>query len=155
MQIDIRQAEGEDDIEMARGLFLEYQASIDVDLGYQGFTDEVASLPGAYAAPRGRLLLAEVDGVTCACIALRPLNETTCEIKRLYVRPSHRGLGLGRTMVTRVLEEAQAIGYGQVYLDTLPSMSEATAIYVSFGFEDVPPYRFSPVPGTRFMAITF
>ncbi len=155
MRFDIRQAEGEKDIEEARALFLEYQDSIDVDLGYQDFADEVAGLPGAYEAPRGRLLLATIDGAVCACIALRPLNETTCEIKRLFVRPSHRGFGLGRTLVTRILEEAQEIGYAQVYLDTLPSMSQAAAIYVSFGFEEVPPYRFSPVPGTRFMAITF
>jgi putative acetyltransferase len=140
-------------IEEVRALFLEYQASLDVDLCFQGFSDEVAGLPGSYAPPSGRLLICTVDGVTRGCIALRALSSTECEMKRLYVQPGQRGLGLGRVLVARVLEEARAIGYRRMFLDTLPSMTRAAEMYEALGFKDIAPYRPNPVPGARYMAL--
>ena len=130
------------------GLFREYAASLGVDLSFQGFDEELASLPGDYAPPRGRLLLA--DG---GCVALRPLAGDLCEMKRLYVRPSSRGTGLGRALVQRVIDEARAIGYRAMRLDTLPSMTAAAAMYRAFGFREIEPYRFNPVEGTKYFEL--
>ena len=135
-----------------RELFREYQASLDVNLDFQGFTEEVAGLPGSYAPPSGRLLLAAVDGIPRGCVALQAISSETCEMKRLYVQPAQRGTGLGRLLVARVLDEARSIGYRRICLDTLPSMTEAQTMYRALGFEEVPPYRHNPVPGTRYMA---
>ncbi len=151
--IDIVDAGGSVEIAEVRELLLEYQASLDVDLGFQGFAREVAELPGSYAPPSGRLLLARAGGLARGCIALQPISSDVCEMKRLYVRPAGRGSGLGWLLVGRLLDEARAIGYRTVCLDTLPSMTRAVAMYESLGFEDIPPYRPNPVPGTRFMAL--
>ena len=125
-------------IELVRTLFREYQASIGVDLCFQGFEAELASLPGAYAAPGGCLLLAYVDDGCAGCIALRPLKDaqsgTDGEMKRLYVRPDFRGLQIGRLLTERVLHEARAIGYQRIVLDTMSSMHAAQALYRSLGF---------------------
>ena len=129
-------------------LFREYAASLGVDLSFQGFEQELASLPGDYAPPRGRLLLA--DG---GCVALRPLGGDICEMKRLYVRPSARGTGLGRALVQRVIDEARALGYRAMRLDTLPSMTAAAAMYRAFGFREIEPYRFNPVEGTKYFEL--
>jgi ribosomal protein S18 acetylase RimI-like enzyme len=151
--IEIVQADTPERVDQARELFLAYQASLDVDLCFQGFAEELAGLPGPYAPPPGRLLLALVEGAPRGCVALRALPGGDCEMKRLYVRPGQRGLGLGRLMVARVLDDARAIGYRRVLLDTLPSMARAAAMYEALGFVDVAPYRHNPVPGSRFMAL--
>jgi putative acetyltransferase len=152
--IEVTYAGTAEQIEQARVLFLEYQASLGVDLGFQGFTEELAGLPGSYAPPSGRLLLATVNGAPCGCAALQAITSEICEMKRLFVQPGQRGLGLGRLLVQRVIDEARAIGYRCIYLDTLPSMTKATAMYLALGFEEIPPYRHNPVPGTRYMALS-
>ena len=139
------------DIERARSLFREYETSLGVDLCFQGFEQELAGLPGAYARPSGRLLLAVDDGRPAGCIALRPLGADGCEMKRLYVRPEFRGRRVGRLLAERVLAEARAIGYARMRLDTLPSMKEAIPLYRSLGFAEIAPYYANPVPGALFM----
>ena len=150
--VEVKQAYTTEQIEQVRELFCEYQTSLEVDLDFQGFTEEVAGLPGSYAPPSGRLLLAAVDGIPCGCVALQKITSETCEMKRLYVQPGQRGTGLGRLLVARVLDEARSIGYRGICLDTLPSMTRAQAMYRALGFEEVQPYRHNPVPGTRYMA---
>ncbi len=151
----IHAAESGADLGAARELFREYQRRLDLDLGFQGFAEELANLPGAYAPPRGRLLLATQaeDGAVLGCVALRPWGERDGEMKRLYVRPQAHGLGLGRKLAEAVIAEARAIGYRRLLLDTLPSMSAAQRLYESLGFVDIPPYRENPVAGTRFLAL--
>ena len=139
------------DIERARSLFREYETSLGVDLCFQGFEQELAGLPGAYAPPSGRLLLAVDDDRPAGCIALRPLGADGCEMKRLYVRPEFRGRRVGRLLAERVLAEARAIGYAGMRLDTLPSMKEAIPLYRSLGFAEIAPYYANPVPGALFM----
>jgi ribosomal protein S18 acetylase RimI-like enzyme len=141
------------DVEACRELFVEYQQALGVSLCFQDFDRELASLPGAYSRPRGRLLLARVAGVPAACAALRPLGERDGEMKRLYVRAQFRGMGLGRALAEIVIDEARAIGFASVKLDTLPQMAEAQALYSMLGFRDVAPYNDNPVAGTRFLAL--
>jgi len=152
--MDVRHAESAADIEVVRGLFLEYAASLGFDLAFQDFEHEVTSLPGNYAPPRGALLVA-MDGATPAgCIALRPWGDAdTCEMKRLYVRPAMRGKRVGAALVARVLDEARARGYRRMRLDTVPGMEAAIALYRSAGFRDIAPYRSNPVPGALFLEL--
>lgn len=140
-------------IETARRLFEEYQQALGVDLSFQGFATELETLPGEYSPPRGRLLLAQNDGVVVGCVAMRPLTSETCEMKRLYVRPQSRAAGVGRQLAERVIAEARAIGYRRMYLDTLPTMAGAQRLYESLGFKDVPAYRHNPIVGTRFLGL--
>ena len=140
-------------LDRARELFREYQRSIGVDLCFQAFEQEVASLPGDYAPPRGRLFLALADGEIAGSVCLRPFDARTGEMKRLYVRPEFRGRGLGGRLVRLILSEASSAGYGRIVLDTLPSMGDAQALYERLGFRDIPPYGFNPVPGVRYMAL--
>ncbi|MFN0162627.1 MAG: GNAT family N-acetyltransferase [Burkholderiales bacterium] len=140
------------EIETVRALMLEYQARLGVDLCFQGFEAEVRELPGSYAPPRGRLLLAMQEGVAVGCVALHEAGWPCAEMKRLFVRPAARGLGVGRTLVEAVLAEATSIGYVEVVLDTLPSMTEAQQLYTQFGFRDISAYRPNPIPGTRYLA---
>jgi len=153
MTVLVRPATSAGDLAEARRLFKEYEASLDVDLRYQGFEQELVALPGADAPPRGRLLLAADDSVPAGCVALRPLGGDVCEMKRLYVCPAARGRRVGRLLAETVIREARLIGYSRMRLDTLPSMKEALALYRALGFEEIAPYYASPVAGTRFMEL--
>ena len=136
-----------------RVLFREYAASLDVDLGFQGFEEELAGLPGAYARPGGRLLLATAGDEAAGCVAIRPLDGGIAELKRLYVRPRFRGSGLGRRLAERAIAEARAAGYRRIRLDTLPAMAGARRLYGDMGFVEIPAYRHNPVPGSAFLEL--
>jgi len=136
-----------------RTLFREYAASIGIDLAFQGFEDELATLPGKYETPAGRLLLAAKDADMLGCVAMRPLYGGDCEMKRLYVRPAARGSSLGRRLAERICDEARAAGYARICLDTLSTMTPALKLYASLGFRDIEPYVFNPIPGARFLAL--
>jgi ribosomal protein S18 acetylase RimI-like enzyme len=141
------------DLQAVAGLFGAYAASLSVDLGFQDFAAELASLPGKYAAPAGELLLARgADGQALGCVALRPMaTEGCCEMKRLYVSPQGRGLGLGRALIGAIIGEAVRAGYHEMRLDTLPSMAGAIALYRKAGFAPVGPYYDTPLAGTIFL----
>lgn len=150
---ELVEAAGPETIEACRELFLEYQRGLGVSLCFQGFDRELAGLPGDYAAPRGRLYLALAGGRPAGCVALRPLFHRDAEMKRLYVRPPHRGSGLGRILARRIVEDARALGYDNLKLDTLPQMKAAQRLYEDLGFTDTAPYNDNPVAGVRFMAL--
>lgn len=140
------------DIAAVANLFRAYAASLSVDLAYQDFETELAGLPGKYAPPQGALLLARnSSGVPVGCVALRPLDATMSEMKRLYVAPAGRGTGAGRALLDAVLDAARAAGYREIRLDTLPDMKDAQALYLRNGFEVIAPYYDTPVAGTLFM----
>jgi ribosomal protein S18 acetylase RimI-like enzyme len=147
----IRDALFPDDLPVVRGLFEEYAAGLGIDLGFQGFAEELAGLPGRYARPAGGVWLAEMDGTVAGCVALRPLTGDRAEVKRLYVRPAFRGTGVGRALAEHVLQAAAGMGYRRVCLDTMPSMAGAIALYRSLGFTEVEPYCHNPVPGALFL----
>jgi GNAT superfamily N-acetyltransferase len=152
MRID--QAETPEQIAAIRCLFQEYAAWLGIDLSYQRFDEEMATLPADYALPRGRLLLSTDAGDSTGCVALRPLDDLVCEMKRLFVRPNHQGHGLGRALAERVIGEARSIGYATMMLDTLPFMQSAIELYTSLGFVRCPAYYDTPVPETIFLELT-
>lgn len=151
---EIIQAVAADEIVTVRLLLREYQAELDVDLAYQDFETEVRELPGAYSLPQGQLLLATHESQPVGIVALRDAGGGRAEMKRLFVRPSGRRLGVGGALVARLLSEARDARYKEIVLDTLPSMQSAQRLYAQFGFEDIPAYRTSPVPGTRYLGLT-
>lgn len=141
------------DLPLVRALFREYADGLGVDLSFQDFEAELADLPGKYSPPEGRLLLAWQDGEPVGCVAMRPLHDGDCEMKRLYVRPRAQGGGLGRRLAERICEEARDAGYRRICLDTLPTMAAAQQLYRSLGFRPIAPYVFNPVPGTKYLAL--
>ncbi|MBP1918035.1 GNAT family N-acetyltransferase [Youngiibacter multivorans] len=151
--IEFKDVEGRNHLDDAKELFVEYSRSIGVSLCFQGFDEELDSLPGKYSPPKGSLILAYVDGSAAACAALRYISDEICELKRVYVREEIRGLGLGREIVVRMIEEAKALGYGYMRLDTLPSMTSARKLYFSLGFHEIEPYIFNPHEGTLYMEL--
>jgi Acetyltransferases len=138
-----------------QAIFREYAGSLGVDLCFQNFQAELDSLPGAYAPPRGALLLALVDAEVAGCGALRPLPDTDdangCEMKRLYVRPAYRKFGLGRLLAQALLDRGRQAGYSSMLLDTLDDMEAARGLYASLGFKEIPPYYFNPIPGAHYL----
>jgi putative acetyltransferase len=141
------------DVAAARELFLEYAASLGFDLTFQGFEDELRALPGDYAPPAGALLLARTAGEPVGCAGVRALEGRMCELKRLFVRPQARRGGVGRALTEAAIEAACGLGYERMRLDTVPAMAEARALYRSFGFVEIEPYRHNPIPGTSFMEL--
>ena len=143
------------ELDATRRIFQEYAESLLVDLCFQDFSNELSNLPGEYAAPRGSLLIALVDGAVAGCCALRALDAAdyvnACEMKRLYVRPAFRGLGLGRDLAERILDTARQVGYRSVLLDTLDEMETARALYQDLGFEEIPPYYHNPIAGAHYL----
>lgn len=153
--IELREARTPGDLIAVRELFLDYQADIGIDLCFQGFSEELESLPGEYAAPTGALLVALVDGAPAGCVALRPMPNTdhlnACEMKRLFVRRAFRGFGLGRLLVERIMTQGQLAGYTTMLLDTLSDMETARALYQEAGFVEVAPYYHNPLPGAHYL----
>ena len=142
-------------IEQVRALFLEYAQSLGFSLCFQSFDQELAGLPGDYAPPEGRLLLAMRAGQAAGCVALHKIEAETCEMKRLYLRPELRGSGAGRALAERIIAEARALGYRRMRLDTVAgTMDSAIALYRRLGFREIPPYRPNPVPGALYMELT-
>lgn len=153
--VELAPPEGEAALDEVRALFREYASQLDVDLCFQQFDEELATLPGEYAPPRGALLLARVDGELAGCCALRPLDAAdypnAAEMKRLYVRSAFRGFGLGRQLAEATLDAARQAGYACVLLDTLDDMEAARALYEELGFEDIPPYYHNPIAGAHYL----
>ncbi|HEX8891082.1 MAG TPA: GNAT family N-acetyltransferase [Pyrinomonadaceae bacterium] len=142
------------DVNRARELFEEYASGLGISLCFQNFEKELAELPGAYTPPGGRLFLAFDEEKLAGCIALRKLDEDTCEMKRLYVRPEFRGKRMGRALALKIIEEARILGYERMRLDTLPEMmAAAIGIYRSLGFSEIEPYYENPVEGALFMEL--
>jgi ribosomal protein S18 acetylase RimI-like enzyme len=150
--ISIEAAHSARDLDAVRTLFREYAAGLDFDLCFQGFTDELATLPGKYAAPAGGLFLARRAEETLGCVAFRPLADGDCEMKRLYVRPAARGEKLGRRLATLACDAAREAGYRRICLDTIDTMREAITLYESLGFRETAPYVFNPIAGARYLA---
>ena len=144
-------------LQALREMFREYQQELGVDLCFQNFEDELAGLPGDYAAPQGALVLALVDGQPAGCVALRALTDVdyanACEMKRLFVRRAFRRFGLGRMLAQALLLRATQAGYSTLLLDTLDDMEAARGLYTSLGFEEVPPYYFNPLPGAHYLKV--
>jgi ribosomal protein S18 acetylase RimI-like enzyme len=153
---DLRQAESLEEMVLIRELFLEYANSLGFSLCFQSFDHELASLPGDYAPPRGRLVFARhPEGMAAGCVALHPLEDGICEMKRLYVRPQFRGRGLGKSLAEHIIREARVLGYQQLRLDTVePTMREAVGMYRKMGFREVAPYRPNPIEGALYMELT-
>lgn len=153
-KFSITQSESPAQIEQARELFLEYAKSLGFSLCFQNFDKELSELPGDYAPPEGRLLLAEFEGKLAGCVALHKLEPLICEMKRLYLRPNFRGKGLGRVLAETIIAEARKIGYKRMRLDTVePVMKDAVAMYRKLGFAEIAPYRPNPMPGTLYMEL--
>ena len=142
-----------DALDEIRTLFREYADWLGVDLCFQSFEQELKSLPGRYALPGGRLYIAREDGKAAGCVALRPLDGGNCEMKRLYVRPEFRGTGMGEALVRRIIQDAAAIGYRRMVLDTLITMQPAIRLYQKLGFMVIEPYYDNPIEGAVYLGM--
>ena len=151
MQIEI--VEAYENLKNLSALFQEYASSLGVDLNYQNFSAELSGLPGKYAKPYGRLYLALVDRTPAGCVAMRRLDGSRAEMKRLFIRPEYRGLHLGRLLVEQIIADAAAIGYHSLVLDTLSTMEHAKSLYRSLGFVEIEPYYNSPISNTTFLSL--
>jgi putative acetyltransferase len=152
--LELVQAESPAQVAQVRELFLEYAQSLGVDLCFQNFGQELAALPGRYAPPHGRLLLAEYEGQLAGCVALHQWEPGICEMKRLYLRPSFRGKGLGRVIAETIIAEAKKLGYQRMRLDTIePIMKDAVEMYRKLGFREIAPYRSNPIAGAMYMEL--
>jgi ribosomal protein S18 acetylase RimI-like enzyme len=149
--VEIYPARFPEQLDIVRAIFREYAESLAIDLSFQDFESELAGLPGKFAAPGGRILLAQNEGQVIGCAAMRPLDGTTCEMKRLYIRPSGRGQQVGKQLATLICRIAKEAGYTRIRLDTLPSMEAAQQLYASLGFKPIPAYVFNPIAGAIFM----
>ncbi|MEM6415710.1 MAG: GNAT family N-acetyltransferase [Pseudomonadota bacterium] len=152
-EFNVELARSLDDIAIIRSLFVEYANTLGIDLSFQKFDSELDQLPGDYSPPGGELLLAKnKSGVGKGCVAVRKFNSQTCEMKRLYVSPDARGKGLGAALIRKAINNARTMGYKRIYLDTLPRMKNASALYKEIGFEEISPYYDTPIVGTVFMS---
>jgi ribosomal protein S18 acetylase RimI-like enzyme len=151
--IELVCATSDEEMETVRCLFREYAESLDFDLDFQDFEDELEGIPGAYGPPAGRLRMALLDGEAVGCIAIRRIDSDVCEMKRLYVRPDSRRRGIGRLLAETGVRDALELGYRAIRLDTVPSMIAATALYRAIGFTEIEPYRHNPIAGALFMEL--
>ncbi|HYB79597.1 MAG TPA: GNAT family N-acetyltransferase [Thermoplasmata archaeon] len=151
MRVAVATTDGE--LAAARVLIQEYAASLDIDLGFQGFDEEIAHFPRGYSPPEGAVYVAWEGEEPAGVVALRRYRGSVCEMKRLYVRPKHRGKGLGRNLSEAVIAAARRLGYAKMWLDTLPTMDAAIGLYRALGFHDIPAYRFNPVAGAHYMEL--
>ena len=147
----VNQAHSQEELRQVKLLFSEYASSLDFDLSFQNFDNELASLPGEYSLPSGAILLAYYEGSAAGCVAMRRLAEDVCEMKRLYVRPAFRGKKIGKALSVAIIDEARKRGYSRMRLDTVPSMKEAIQLYRSLGFKETYPYRYNPRAGAMFL----
>lgn len=151
--VALEQVVGGSGVALVRELMLEYRAGLNIDLSFQRFDEELARLPGDYVPPRGRLYLAWIDERAAGCAALRALDADTAEMKRLYVRESHRRAGVARQLAQQLIEDARSMGYTRLVLDTLPAMHEAHQLYAGLGFVEIAPYTDNPIAGARFLGL--
>jgi len=151
--IQIINVQEQDQYQKVRELFMQYADSLDFDLEFQGFSQELATLPGHYAPPDGCILLAEESGRFLGCVALRPLEDKICEMKRLYIKPDYRGRGIGRILACSIIDRAREIGYAKMRLDTISTMQEARTLYYSIEFKNIKAYRYSPLDEPSFMEL--
>lgn len=142
-----------DELPVIKELFQEYAESLSFDLDFQDFREELETLPGKYGAPKGYILVAEENGETVGCVAVRPLSSEICEMKRLYVKPAHRGRRLGRDLAVAIIEEAKRLGYRAMRLDTDVSMKEASTLYRALGFQPIEAYCYNPLPGAMYFEL--
>ena len=149
--IELIKVKDKEHLAVIRELFLEYAESLGFSLCFQDFDKELAALPGEYAPPNGCLILAVADSKPCGCVALHKLEESICEMKRLYIKPKYRGKGFGKLLVNAVIDEAKKIGYTKMRLDTVPQMKEAINLYRQIGFKEIEPYRENPIDGALYM----
>jgi ribosomal protein S18 acetylase RimI-like enzyme len=151
--LNLIKAREEYQYKQVRELFLEYVDSLGIDLSFQNIYDELQNIPGEYAFPEGCIIMAMYDEQPAGCVALRKLDENTCEMKRLYVKPDFKGKGIGRSLASAIIVEAKNLGYRYIRLDTLPTMEQAISLYGSLGFYNIEPYRYNPVEGTKYMEL--
>ena len=152
-RLTIREAMSDHDITTAQHLFEQYAAWLGIDLSFQSFDTELAGLPAPYARPSGVILLAEHERIAVGCVALRSIGDHIAEVKRLFIVPAYRGRGLGRQLMSGIIAEAKQIGYARIWLDTIPMMTVARALYESLGFKEIAPYYRSPIEGTVYLEL--